>query len=228
MINQMGEKNSSMKRLVIGIGGAGLNVVNYMIECGTVLAGFVSVDFAQYRLAEECKADMRLSIGKGMTIGMGNGNPRNAEIAAQRAEEEICSVIHGAELVLVTCGLGGWIGNGAAPVIVQAAHKEGIPTAAVVSMPFEFEGRRRNDRALTGHSRLCEAADAVITVSNDAVLKQMDPKASLPEVLKESDEVICRIIQRFLERLPADTVSAEDVKKTAMTIRDEHRDCIVP
>ena len=227
MINQMSEKDRNTRRLVIGVGGAGLDAVNYMVECGNVPARSISVDFARYRLAE-CKADMCLSIGEGMLIGLDGENPRIAEIAAQRAEEEIRSVIHGAELVLVACGLGGWIGNGAAPFIVQAAHKEGIPTAAVVSMPFEFEGRRRNDRALTGHSRLCEAADAVITVSNDAVLKQMDPKASLPEVLKESDEVICRIIQRFLERLPADTVSAEDVKKAAMTIRDEYRDCIVP
>ncbi|HIR08632.1 MAG TPA: cell division protein FtsZ, partial [Candidatus Pullichristensenella stercoripullorum] len=148
------ETNNFASIKVIGVGGAGTNAVNRMIDSGLQGVDFIAVNTDKQALTLS-KAPTKVQIGDKLTKGLGAGaNPEVGKHAAEESREEISNFIKGADLVFVTCGMGGGTGTGAAPVIAELARDMGILTIGVVSKPFMFEGRQRMKNAEAGIERL--------------------------------------------------------------------------
>ena len=148
------EKMAAIK--VLGVGGGGGNAVNRMIQSGMSSVEFISVNTDNQSLRFS-NASYKLHIGDKLTRGQGaGGDPMKGEKAAEESEDEITSVLRGADMVYITAGMGGGTGTGAAPVIARIAHDMGILTVGVVTKPFSFEGKRRMDQATAGIERLKE------------------------------------------------------------------------
>ena len=151
------EAESSAKIIVIGVGGAGNNAVNRMVEEAIGGVEFVGVNTDKQALTL-CKAPTVLQIGEKITKGLGAGaQPEVGQKAAEESIEEVKQLIEGADMVFVTCGMGGGTGTGAAPVIAAAAKEMGILTVGVVTKPFRFEAKTRMNNALTGIENRCKA-----------------------------------------------------------------------
>ncbi len=156
---------------VIGVGGAGGNAVNRMIDAGLNNVEFISINTDKQALANS-KADVKLQIGEKVTKGLGAGaKPEKGQSAAEESIEEIAELVKGADLVFITCGMGGGTGTGAAPIVAKAAKDQGILTFGVVTKPFFFEGRSRMKNAMNGIDKLRGVVDALIVIPNDRVLK---------------------------------------------------------
>ena len=189
------EAESAAKIIVVGVGGAGNNAVNRMVEETIGGVEFVGVNTDKQALTL-CKAPTVVQIGEKLTKGLGAG--AKPEIGAQAAEEsveEIKQVIQGADMVFVTCGMGGGTGTGAAPVVAGVAKSMGILTVGVVTKPFRFEEKTRINNALTGIERLKENVDTLIVIPNDKLLEIVDRRTTMPEALKKADEVLQQAVQ---------------------------------
>lgn len=189
------ESNSTAKILVIGVGGAGNNAVNRMIEENIIGVDFVCVNTDKQHL-NNCKAPICIQIGEKLTKGLGAG--AQPEIGAQAAEEskdELTETIKGSDMVFVTCGMGGGTGTGAAPVIAQIAKELGILTVGIVTKPFKFEAKARMNNALEGIDNLREHVDTLIVIPNDKLLEIVDRRTTMPEALKKADEVLQQGVQ---------------------------------
>jgi cell division protein FtsZ len=180
---------------VVGVGGAGVNAVNRMIDTGLRGVEFIAVNTdAQALLMSE--ADIKLDIGRQLTRGLGAGS--DPEIGRQAAEEhleEIEEVLKGADMVFITAGKGGGTGTGAAPVIAEVAKGLGALTIGVVTRPFAFEGRRRSVQAEQGIQRLKEKVDTLIIIPNERLLSVSDEKTSMIDAFRMADEVLLQGVQ---------------------------------
>ena len=181
--------------VVIGVGGAGNNAVNRMVEENVSGVEFVgsNTDKQAWFL---CKAPQTLQIGEKLTKGLGAGaDPQKGEQAAEESKEEIADKIRGADMVFVTCGMGGGTGTGAAPVVARLSKDMGILTVGVVTKPFSFEGRARMVNAEDGIERLKEVVDTLIVIPNDRLLQIVDRRTSVPDALKKADEVLQQAVR---------------------------------
>jgi cell division protein FtsZ len=175
---------------VLGIGGSGTNVVHRMTELGIKGVEFVSINTDAQALHNNA-ADKKIHIGKTITKGLGSGmNPDLGRQAAEESQEEIEDVITNADMVFITCGLGGGTGTGAAPIVAELAKNRGILTIAVVTRPFTFEGSKRKEVAEAGYDNLKDKVDAIISINNDRILQIIDKKTSLIDAFKTVDEVV--------------------------------------
>ena len=189
------EAESSAKIVVIGVGGAGNNAVNRMVEETISGVEFVGVNTDKQALTL-CKAPTVVQIGEKLTKGLGAGaKPEIGEKAAEESIEEIKQVLQGADMVFVTCGMGGGTGTGAAPVVAEIAKEMGILTVGVVTKPFIFEGKPRMNNALNGIERLKENVDTLIIIPNDKLLQICDKRTSIKDAFCKADEVLQQGVQ---------------------------------
>lgn len=189
------EAESSAKIIVIGVGGAGNNAVNRMIDEKIGGVEFVGVNTDKQALLL-CKAPTLIQIGEKLTKGLGAGaQPEVGAKAAEESAEELAAAIEGADMVFVTCGMGGGTGTGAAPVVAKIAKDQGILTVGVVTKPFKFEAKARMVNALSGVDKLRENVDTLIVIPNDKLLEIVDRRTTFPDALKKADEVLQQAVQ---------------------------------
>jgi cell division protein FtsZ len=189
------EADSSAKILVIGVGGAGNNAVNRMIEENIVGVEFICVNTDKQHL-KNCKAPQCIQIGEKLTKGLGAGaQPEIGAQAAEESREELTNLIKGSDMVFVTCGMGGGTGTGAAPVVAQIAKEMGILTVGIVTKPFKFEAKARMNNAVGGIERLKEHVDTLIVIPNDKLLEIVDRRTTMPDALRKADEVLQQGVQ---------------------------------
>jgi len=192
---KMSEAENSARIIVVGVGGAGNNAVNRMIDENTAGVEFIGVNTDKQAL-QGCKASTPMQIGEKLTKGLGAGaKPEIGEKAAEESQDEIQSSLKGADMVFVTCGMGGGTGTGAAPVIAKIAKDMGILTVGVVTKPFRFEGKKRMNNALGGIEKLKSNVDTLIVIPNDRLLEIVDRHTSIPEALKKADAVLQQAVQ---------------------------------
>jgi cell division protein FtsZ len=175
---------------VVGIGGAGVNAVNRMVEAGVRGVEFIALNTdAQALLMSD--ADVKLDIGREVTRGLGAGaNPEIGRAAAEEHRSDLEDAMKGADMVFITAGEGGGTGTGGAPVVAEVARSVGALTVGVVTRPFGFEGRRRAVHAEQGIDSLKEAVDTLIVIPNDRLLEVGDPTAPITETFRLADEVL--------------------------------------
>ena len=189
------EGEASAKILVVGVGGAGNNAVNRMIEEGIQGVEFVCVNTDKQHL-KSCKAPTCLQIGEKLTKGLGAGAlPEIGEKAAEENLEDLAEIIKGSDMVFVTCGMGGGTGTGAAPVVAKVAKEMGILTVGIVTKPFTFEAKTRMNNAISGIERLKDNVDTLIVIPNDRLLEIVDRRTTMPDALKKADEVLQQGVQ---------------------------------
>ena len=192
---KMDDVNSGARIVVVGVGGAGNNAVNRMVEENLSGVEFVGVNSDKQALLL-CKAATVLQIGEKLTKGLGaGGNPTIGEKAAEESSEDLADLIRGADMVFITCGMGGGTGTGAAPVVAKLSHDMGILTVGVVTRPFTFEGRARAKNADEGIAKLKEVVDTLIVIPNDKLLQIVDRRTSMPDALKMADEVLQQAVR---------------------------------
>lgn len=189
------DAESAAKIIVVGVGGAGNNAVNRMIDEQIDGVDFIGVNTDKQAL-QLCKAPKLLQIGEKLTKGLGAGaKPEVGEKAAEESAEEISAALQGADMVFVTCGMGGGTGTGAAPVVAKLAKEMGILTVGVVTKPFRFEAKTRMTNAISGIERIKEHVDTLIVIPNDKLLEIVDRRTTMPEALKKADEVLQQAVQ---------------------------------
>ena len=192
---KINEAENAARILVIGVGGAGNNAVNRMVEENIMGVEFIGINTDKQAL-QFCKAPTAMQIGEKLTKGLGAGaKPEIGQKAAEESQEEISQALKGADMVFVTCGMGGGTGTGAAPVIAQIAKDMGILTVGVVTKPFRFEARQRMNNALKGIENLKNAVDTLIVIPNDRLLEIVDRRTTMPDALKKADEVLLQAVQ---------------------------------
>lgn len=192
---KINEAESSARIVVIGVGGAGNNAVNRMIDENIAGVEFIGINTDKQAL-QFCKAPTAMQIGEKLTKGLGAGaKPEIGEKAAEESSEELAQAIKGSDMVFVTCGMGGGTGTGAAPVVARIAKDMGILTVGVVTKPFRFEAKTRMTNALSGIERLKESVDTLIVIPNDKLLEIVDRRTTMPEALKKADEVLQQAVQ---------------------------------
>lgn len=199
------EAESSAKIIVVGVGGAGNNAVNRMVDEKIGGVEFVGINTDKQAL-QLCKAPTPLQIGEKLTKGLGAGaQPEIGEKAAEESADDIQKVIQGADMVFVTCGMGGGTGTGAAPVVAKLAKELGILTVGVVTKPFKFEAKTRMTNALNGIEKLKNSVDTLIVIPNDKLLEIVDRRTTMPDALKKADEVLQQAVQGITDliNLPA-------------------------
>ena len=180
---------------VVGVGGGGGNAVNRMIK-----AGLSGVEFwlmnTDLQVLEGGRTPNKIQLGAKSTSGLGaGGDPSVGEKAAEEAQQEITQALEGADMVFIAAGMGGGTGTGAAPVVAKIAKELGILTIGVVTKPFSWEGKKRQNQAVQGLEKLREAVDAVIVVPNDKLLQVVDRQVSLTDSFIIVDEVLLRGVQ---------------------------------
>ncbi len=199
------DADNNAKIIVIGVGGAGNNAVNRMIDENIGGVEFVGVNTDKQALAL-CKAPTLIQIGEKLTKGLGAGaQPEIGMKAAEESAEDLSNAIEGADMVFVTCGMGGGTGTGAAPVVAKLAKDMGILTVGVVTKPFKFEAKQRMVNAVSGIERLNESVDTLIVIPNDKLLEIVDRRTTMPDALKKADEVLQQSVQGITDliNLPA-------------------------
>jgi cell division protein FtsZ len=180
---------------VVGVGGAGLNAVNRMIDAGLSGVEFVAVntDLQQLALSD---AEIKIHIGRELTGGLGSGaEPDIGRRAAEEAYDQVKRALRGSDMVFVTAGEGGGTGSGAAPVVASIAREVGALTVGIVTMPFRFEGTKRRSQAEAGVRTLREACDTVIVIPNERLLEVLDKKTSMLDAFKIADDVLRQGVQ---------------------------------
>jgi cell division protein FtsZ len=205
---------------VVGIGGGGCNAVNRMIDAGLKGVEFIAVNTdAQALLMSD--ADIKLDIGRDLTRGLGAGS--DPDVGRQAAEDhraEIEEVLRGADMVFVTAGEGGGTGTGAAPVVAEVAKSLGALTIAVVTRPFNFEGRRRSVQADQGIGKLKEKVDTQIVIPNDRLLTVANDKTSVLNAFKMADEVLLQGVQGITDLITTPGLINTDFADVRMIMSD--------
>ena len=189
------EMDQLAKIKVIGIGGGGGNAINRMIESGVKGVEFIAAN-TDYQVLKNSKADIKIQIGKELTDGLGaGGRPEVGRESAVESKKEIEETLAGADMVFITCGMGGGTGTGAASVIAEIAQNIGALTVAIVTKPFTFEGKRRMENAEAGIEELKRHVDTLIVIPNDRLREIIDKSTPLLEAFKEVDNVLRRGVQ---------------------------------
>jgi len=190
-----GEPDVAARILVVGVGGGGNNAVDRMITSGVTGVEFVCINTDKQQL-RNCKAEQCIQIGEKLTRGLGAGaDPEKGEKAAEENKDELAEVVRDFDMVIITCGMGGGTGTGAAPVVAQLAKEMGILTVGFVTKPFKFEGKKRMQFALDGIERLRHNVDTLIVIPNDKLLGLMDRRASMADAFARTDEVLMQSVQ---------------------------------
>jgi len=180
---------------VVGVGGAGLNAVNRMIDAGINQVEFLAVntDLQQLQMSD---AETKIHIGRDLTKGLGSGSePSIGRQAADEAYDQIKQALRGTDMVFVTAGEGGGTGTGAAPVVAQIARSLGALTVGIVTMPFNFEGTKRRSQAMVGIDELRAACDTTIVIPNERLLEVLDRNTSMLDAFKIADDVLRQGVQ---------------------------------
>ena len=180
---------------VVGVGGAGLNAVNRMVDAGIAQVDYVAVNTDSQQLGL-CDASTKIHIGEEITHGLGSGaDPETGRQAAEHAYDQIRAALRGSDMVFVTAGEGGGTGTGAAPVVARIARELGALTVGIVTTPFKFEGTRRRQAAETGAETLRSACDTVIVIPNDRLLEVLDRSTSMVDAFKIADDILRQGVQ---------------------------------
>ena len=186
-------ENTQARILVIGVGGAGNNAVNRMVDENVQGVELVGVNTDRQALSL-CKAETKIQIGEKLTKGLGAGaKPEIGEAAVEENREEITELVQGSDMVFVTCGMGGGTGTGAAPIIAEISKGLGILTVGVVTKPF--------NNAMSGIARLQDQVDTMIVIPNDKLLQICDKRTTIPDALKKADEVLQQGVQGITDMI---------------------------
>ena len=187
--------NPIVRIKVVGVGGGGCNAVNRMIEYGVKGIEFIAANTDLQQL-NASPAEFKLQLGKNTTKGQGAGaNPEMGRAAAEESRDEIRKALAGADMVFVTCGLGGGTGTGASPIIAEIAQDIGALTVAIVTKPFKFEGKKRMDQAIIGLDELKQHVDTIIVIPNDNLRNIIDKTTVFTDAFKSVDNVLHRGVQ---------------------------------
>ena len=209
------------KILVIGVGGAGNNAVNRMIEEAIGGVDFIGVNTDKQAL-QLCKAPKLLQIGEKLTKGLGAGaKPEIGERAAEESYDELTAAIQSYNMVFVTCGMGGGTGTGAAPIVAKIAKDMGILTVGVVTKPFRFEAKTRMNNALAGLEKLKESVDTLIVIPNDKIYEIVDRKTTMPDALRKADQVLQQAVQGITDLINVPSVINLDFADIQTVMRDK-------
>ena len=209
------------KIIVVGVGGAGNNAVNRMINESIDGVEFIGINTDKQAL-QLCKAPRLLQIGEKLTKGLGAGaKPEIGEKAAEESMEEITSALKGADMVFVTCGMGGGTGTGAAPVVARIAKDMGILTVGVVTKPFRFEAKARMINALNGIEKIKASVDTLIVIPNDKLLEIVDRRTTMPDALKKADEVLQQAVQGITDLINVPAVINLDFADVQTVMKDK-------
>ena len=228
------ESDLAAKIIVIGVGGGGNNAVNRMIDENIVGVEFVGINTDKQAL-QLCKASKVLQIGEKLTKGLGAGaKPEIGEKAAEESSEEIAAALKGADMVFVTCGMGGGTGTGAtpvvarigtgtgaAPVVAKLAKDMGILTVGVVTKPFRFEAKTRMMNAIGGISKIKENVDTLIVIPNDKLLEIVDRRTTMPDALKKADEVLQQAVQGITDLINVPAIINLDFADVQTVMKDK-------
>lgn len=180
---------------VVGAGGSGGNAVSRMMGCNIRGVELISIN-ADAQDLQKAKAHIKIRVGKELTKGWGTGmNPEVGRLAAEEQREEIEKALFGADMVFITCGLGGGCGSGVSPVVAEIAKKLGALTLAVVTTPFSFEGAQRLEIAKESLKKLKPKVDTLITISNNKLLSALEPKVTVNEAFWFCDEILRQAVQ---------------------------------
>lgn len=215
------EEKGPAKILVIGVGGAGNNAVNRMVDENINGVDLIAINTDKQVLATS-KAPTKIQIGEKLTKGLGAGaKPEVGAGAIEENREEITELVKDADMVFVTCGMGGGTGTGAAPVVAEIAKNLGILTVGVVTKPFSFEGKPRMNNALAGIDRLKENVDTLIVVPNDKLLQICDKRTTIPDALKKADEVLQQGVQGVTDLIQSPGIINLDFADIQSVMRDK-------
>ncbi|MDO4621811.1 MAG: cell division protein FtsZ [Eubacteriales bacterium] len=207
--------------IVVGVGGAGNNAVNRMVTDNVGGVEFVGINTDKQALSS-CKAETVLQIGEKVTKGLGAGaKPEMGEKSAEESAEEIRKIVEGADMVFVTCGMGGGTGTGAAPVVARVAKEAGCLTVGVVTKPFRFEGRVRMNNAVGGIGKLKDNVDTLIVIPNDKLLEIVDRRTSMPEALKVADRVLQEAVQGITDLINEEALINLDFADVQTVMKDK-------
>jgi len=196
MNNMFGlEMNQLAKIKVVGIGGGGCNAVNRMIDSGLKGVDFIVAN-TDLQVLNDSLAPTKLQLGSELTDGLGAGaNPAIGKEAALESKEEIEEALKGADMVFVTCGMGGGTGTGASPVVAEIAQELGALTVGIVTKPFSFEGKKRMEQAIAGLDELKKHVDTLIVIPNDRLRELIDKSTPMLEAFREVDNILHRGVQ---------------------------------
>ena len=189
------EMDQLAKIKVIGLGGGGGNAINRMVESGVKGVEFIAAN-TDLQVLNSSKADVKIQIGATLTDGLGAGaKPDIGKEAAIESKKEIEDALAGADMVFITCGMGGGTGTGAAPIVAEIAQALGALTVAIVTKPFSFEGKKRMQNAASGLDELKKHVDTLIIIPNDRLREIIDKTTPMLEAFKEVDNVLRRGVQ---------------------------------
>ena len=196
MNNMFGlEMNQLAKIKVVGIGGGGCNAVNRMIDSGLKGVDFIVAN-TDLQVLNDSLAPIKLQLGSDLTDGLGAGaNPEIGREAALESREEIEESLKGADMVFVTCGMGGGTGTGASPIVAEVAQELGALTVGIVTKPFSFEGKKRMEQAIAGLDELKKHVDTLIVIPNDRLRELIDKSTPMLEAFREVDNILHRGVQ---------------------------------
>ncbi len=215
------EAEFACKIIVVGVGGAGNNAVNRMVDENITGVEFIGINTDKQAL-QLCKAPKLLQIGEKLTKGLGAGaKPEVGQKAAEESAEEISAAIKGADMVFVTCGMGGGTGTGAAPVVAKLAKDMGILTVGVVTKPFNFEARVRMQNALMGIQNIKNNVDTLIVIPNDKLLQIVDRRTTMPDALKKADEVLQQAVQGITDLINVPAIINLDFADVQTVMKDK-------
>jgi cell division protein FtsZ len=205
---------------VVGVGGAGLNAVNRMIDAGISQVEFVAVntDMQQLQLSD---APVKIHIGRELTQGLGSGaEPDVGRRAAEESYDQLKNALRGSDMVFVTAGEGGGTGTGAAPVVARIARELGALTVGIVTTPFRFEGSRRKASSDQGVEELRSACDTVIVIPNDRLLEVLDRSTSMLDAFKIADDVLRQGVQGITDLITMPGLINLDFADVRTVMRD--------
>ncbi|MBE5841063.1 MAG: cell division protein FtsZ [Butyrivibrio sp.] len=215
------EAENACRIIVVGVGGAGNNAVNRMVDENITGVEFIGINTDKQAL-QLCKAPKLLQIGEKLTKGLGAGaKPEIGQKAAEESSEEISAALKGADMVFVTCGMGGGTGTGAAPVVAKLAKEMGILTVGVVTKPFSFEARVRMQNAMLGISNIRTNVDTLIVIPNDKLLQIVDRRTTMPDALKKADEVLQQAVQGVTDLINVPAVINLDFADVQTVMKDK-------
>ena len=215
------EAENACKIIVVGVGGAGNNAVNRMVDESITGVEFIGINTDKQAL-QLCKAPKLLQIGEKLTKGLGAGaKPEVGQKAAEESAEEIAAALKGADMVFVTCGMGGGTGTGAAPVVAKLAKEMGILTVGVVTKPFSFEARVRMQNALLGINNIKSNVDTLIVIPNDKLLQIVDRRTTMPDALKKADEVLQQAVQGITDLINVPAVINLDFADVSTVMKEK-------
>ena len=215
------DAESAARIIVVGVGGAGNNAVNRMVDENISGVEFIGVNTDKQAL-QLCRAPKLIQIGEKLTKGLGAGaKPEIGQKAAEESSEDIENSLKGADMVFVTCGMGGGTGTGAAPVVAKIAKDLGILTVGVVTKPFRFEAKARMSNALMGIENIKGNVDTLIVIPNDKLLEIVDKRTTMPEALKKADEVLQQAVQGITDLINVPAVINLDFADVQTVMKDK-------